>query len=187
MRCIHFKITCSQLFQTDKQPTRTFKKERHSYLFHYFLLMFLIYTLKRKFLIVKGNTFADISSQPNISSIYIVISTGLLKGSVTAERPRTLRRLRNVYGPSACGMGTGGDGGGGGERLEDGEVSFRLSDRDRERDEKSLSIMSPFDEQEEWAKISEIMASIGTGLVRESVFVTELEKEFQTRLGIYAI
>lgn len=119
-----------------------------------------------------------------INFIHIVISTGLLKGSVTAERPRTLRRLRNVYGPSACGMGTGGDGGGG-ERLEDGEVSFRLSDRDRERDEKSLSIMSPFDEQEEWAKISEIMASIGTGLVRESVFVTELEKEFQTRLGIY--
>ena len=78
-------------------------------------------------------------------------------------------------------MGTGCDGGGG-ERLEDGEVSFR-SERDRERDEKSLSIMSPFDEQEEWAKISEIMASFGTGLVRESVFVTELEKEFQTRLG----
>lgn len=58
-----------------------------------------------------------------------------------------------------------------------------MSERDRERDEKSLSIMSPFDEQEEWAKISEIMASFGTGLVRESVFVTELEKEFQTRLG----
>ncbi|XP_031838979.1 ankyrin repeat and SAM domain-containing protein 1A isoform X2 [Nomia melanderi] len=108
---------------------------------------------------------------------------GLLKGSVTAERPRTLRRLKNVYGPSACGMGAGGEGGGG-DRIEDGEVPFRLSDRDRERDEKSLSIMSPFDEQEEWAKISEIMASFGTGLVRESVFVTELEKEFQTRLGL---
>ncbi|XP_076748880.1 ankyrin repeat and SAM domain-containing protein 1A isoform X4 [Xylocopa sonorina] len=108
---------------------------------------------------------------------------GLLKGSVTAERPRTLRRLRNVYGPSACGMGAGGEGGGG-ERLEDGEVAFRLSERANERDEKSLSIMSPFDEQEEWAKISEIMASFGTGLVRESVFVTELEKEFQTRLGL---
>ncbi|KAL0128962.1 hypothetical protein PUN28_003973 [Cardiocondyla obscurior] len=81
-------------------------------------------------------------------------------------------------------MGTGGDGGGG-DRLEDGEVAFRLtSDRDRDRDEKSLSIMSPFDEQEEWAKISEIMASFGTGLVRESVFVSELEKEFQTRLGL---
>ncbi|KAG7204762.1 hypothetical protein KM043_005175 [Ampulex compressa] len=109
---------------------------------------------------------------------------GLLKGSVTAERPRTLRRLRNVYGPAACGMGTGGGEVGGGDRLEDGEVPFRISDRDRERDEKSLSIMSPFDEQEEWAKISEIMASFGTGLVRESVFVTELEKEFQTRLGL---
>lgn len=131
--------------------------------------------MKRYFIVTRGLI---------INFIHIVISTGLLKGSVTAERPRTLRRLRNVYGPSACGMGTGGDGGGG-ERLEDGEVSFRLSDRDRERDEKSLSIMSPFDEQEEWAKISEIMASIGTGLVRESVFVTELEKEFQTRLGIY--
>ncbi|XP_032687135.1 ankyrin repeat and SAM domain-containing protein 1A-like isoform X2 [Odontomachus brunneus] len=111
---------------------------------------------------------------------------GLLKGSVTAERPRTLRRLRNVYDQTACGMGTGGGGGGGdgGDRLEDGEVAFRLSDRDRDRDEKSLSIMSPFDEQEEWAKISEIMASFGTGLVRESVFVSELEKEFQTRLGL---
>lgn len=116
---------------------------------------------------------------------------GLLKGSVTAERPKTLRRLRNVYGQPACGMGTGTDGvgvggtgtGTAGERLEDGDVAFRLTDRDRERDEKSLSIMSPFDEQEEWAKISEIMASFGTGLVRESVFVTELEKEFQTRLG----
>ncbi|RLU26658.1 hypothetical protein DMN91_000455 [Ooceraea biroi] len=111
---------------------------------------------------------------------------GLLKGSVTAERPRTLRRLRNVYGPTACGMGTdGGGGGGSGDRLEDSEVAFRLSgERDRDRDEKSLSIMSPFDEQEEWAKISEIMASFGTGLVRESVFVSELEKEFQTRLGL---
>ncbi|XP_015518771.2 ankyrin repeat and sterile alpha motif domain-containing protein 1B isoform X2 [Neodiprion lecontei] len=108
---------------------------------------------------------------------------GLLKGSVTAERPRTLCRLRNVYAPAAAAMGTGADGGTG-ERLEDGEiVSFRVSDRDRERDDKSLSIMSPFDEQEEWAKINEIMASFGTGLVRESVFVTELEKEFQTRLG----
>ncbi|KAK0086930.1 hypothetical protein PV325_002140 [Microctonus aethiopoides] len=105
---------------------------------------------------------------------------GLLKGSVTAERPRTLRRLRNVYGPTgACVMGTGGDASG--ERLDDANVDNTF--RDRDRDEKSLSIMSPFDEQEEWAKISEIMASFGTGLVRESVFVNELEKEFQSRLG----
>lgn len=114
--------------------------------------------------------------------LFVCLLTGLLKGSVTAERPRTLRRLRNVYGPTgACVMGTGGDASG--ERLDDANVDNTF--RDRDRDEKSLSIMSPFDEQEEWAKISEIMASFGTGLVRESVFVNELEKEFQSRLGIF--
>ncbi|XP_011499558.1 PREDICTED: ankyrin repeat and sterile alpha motif domain-containing protein 1B-like [Ceratosolen solmsi marchali] len=51
-------------------------------------------------------------------------------------------------------------------------------------DETRLNLMSPFDEQEEWAKISEIMASFGTGLIRESIFVNELEKEFETRLGL---
>ncbi|XP_044012803.1 ankyrin repeat and SAM domain-containing protein 1A-like isoform X3 [Aphidius gifuensis] len=110
---------------------------------------------------------------------------GLLKGSVTAERPRTLRRLRNVYGQSGgCGMGTGADCTV--ERLDDNtnENTFRNNEINRDKDDnKSLSIMSPFDEQEEWAKISEIMASFGTGLVRESVFVTELEQEFQSRLG----
>lgn len=104
---------------------------------------------------------------------------------MTAERPRTLRRLRNVYGQTPCGMGTGADCAV--ERLDDGggrnDGGFRHNERERDRDDKSLSIMSPFDEQEEWAKISEIMASFGTGLVRESVFVTELEQEFQSRLG----
>ncbi|XP_057340968.1 ankyrin repeat and sterile alpha motif domain-containing protein 1B isoform X4 [Microplitis mediator] len=109
---------------------------------------------------------------------------GLLKGSVTAERPRTLRRLRNVYAP-ACVMGTGSLDSSSNDRIiEDANADPVLRDKDRDRDEKSLSIMSPFDEQEEWAKISEIMASFGTGLVRESVFVNELEKEFQSRLGI---
>lgn len=78
-------------------------------------------------------------------------------------------------------MGTGADSAGD-RNIEDGNIPFRLTDRDRDRDDKSLSIMSPFDEQEEWAKISEIMASFDTGLVRESMF-TELEREFQTRLG----
>ena len=121
------------------------------------------------------------------------VCSGLYKGSTTtstsyeagsggthhrpAERPKTLRRLKMVYDPSTASTttstttsssnGAGGlaDGGGG------------IGD--------ALAILSPFDEQEEWAKISEIMASFGTGLVRESVFVTELEKEFQERLGQY--
>lgn len=48
----------------------------------------------------------------------------------------------------------------------------------------TASVLSPFDEQEEWARISEIMATIGSGLVKESGFVSELEQEFQARLGL---
>lgn len=128
--------------------------------------------------------------------------TGLLKGSTSqgpeggsrsspAERPKTLRRLKNVYDTTS---GTNGSAG----KLDDGEEAVTKrpsascsrsggsgagsgSGIDKSQ---CLSILSPFDEQEEWAKISEIMASFGTGLVRESVFVSELEKEFQNRLGM---
>lgn len=118
--------------------------------------------------------------------MYVHVS-GLLKGSTTSgvvpdtggepkirpiERPKTLRRIRNVYENTELSATTA-------DTIEvsnDRNSSVQASD-------KSLSILSPFDEQEEWAKISEIMASFGTGLVRESVFVSELEKEFQCRLG----
>ncbi|CAL4077916.1 unnamed protein product, partial [Meganyctiphanes norvegica] len=46
------------------------------------------------------------------------------------------------------------------------------------------SLLSPLDEAEEWARINDIMASFGSGLARESVFMAELEHEFQTRLGL---
>ena len=46
-------------------------------------------------------------------------------------------------------------------------------------------MLSPLEEAEEWAKIQDIMASIGSGVVRESVFMAELEHEFQQRLGLY--
>ena len=127
--------------------------------------------------------------------------TGLLKGSTSqgpdgglrsspAERPKTLRRLKNVYDTTS---GTNGSAG----KLDDGEDavtkrppascsrsggSGAVSGSGVDKSQ-CLSILSPFDEQEEWAKISEIMASFGSGLVRESVFVSELEKEFQNRLG----
>lgn len=50
--------------------------------------------------------------------------------------------------------------------------------------ERSVNMMSPFDEQEEWAKISEIMESFGSGIARESVFVNDIENEFKQRLGL---
>ncbi|XP_073999351.1 ankyrin repeat and SAM domain-containing protein 1A-like isoform X3 [Rhodnius prolixus] len=101
---------------------------------------------------------------------------GLLKGSTRIEtrleRPKTLRKLKNVYlesGNTGSGQGS--------SNIEMGTTSETTT-------EEKASLLSPLDEQEEWAKISEIMASFGSGLVRESVFVSELEKEFQARLGL---
>lgn len=53
--------------------------------------------------------------------------------------------------------------------------------------ERSVNMMSPFDEQEEWAKISEIMESFGSGIARESVFVNDIENEFRQRLGLSSV
>jgi hypothetical protein len=50
--------------------------------------------------------------------------------------------------------------------------------------ERGVNMMSPFDEQEEWAKINEIMESFGSGIARESVFVNDIENEFKQRLGL---
>jgi hypothetical protein len=85
------------------------------------------------------------------------------------ERPTTLKQIQNVYET---------------HKAADVEVPDQGRHGSQGVVDKSLAILSPFDEQEEWAKISEIMASFGTGLVRESVFVTELEQEFQSRLGM---
>ncbi|CAH1958287.1 unnamed protein product [Acanthoscelides obtectus] len=107
---------------------------------------------------------------------------GLIKGSsnkvlesinsnTPVERPKTLKKLKRVYDHNSDGFKS---------------ESEKSSGSDREFDNKEnrerVSALSPFDEQEEWAKIQEIMASFGTGVVRESVFVAELEKEFQSRL-----
>lgn len=47
----------------------------------------------------------------------------------------------------------------------------------------SSTMLSPFDEQEEWAKISDLITNLGSGNAKESM-CNELEKEFQARLGI---
>lgn len=109
---------------------------------------------------------------------FVLYLTGLFKGSTSqlmeatqrvspAERPKTLRKLKNVYENVTNDV-----------RYEDSNSKPATSATD-----KSLSILSPFDEQEEWAKISEIMASFSSGLVRDSIFVAEMEREIQARLG----
>uniref|UniRef100_A0A8D9B6D7 Ankyrin repeat and sterile alpha motif domain-containing protein 1B n=1 Tax=Cacopsylla melanoneura TaxID=428564 RepID=A0A8D9B6D7_9HEMI len=99
---------------------------------------------------------------------------GLLKGSVVdkpssstttnkAERPTSLNQLKSVYD----------------------DTTPQPPSSATESNAGAASVLSPFDEQEEWARISEIMATFGTGLVKESTgFVTELEQEFQARLGL---
>ncbi|CAB3359795.1 Hypothetical predicted protein [Cloeon dipterum] len=131
-----------------------------------------------------GSLSSNLSSDKSIDFVEEFVGdapfAGLLKGSVPpskveamavdfgrpVERPKTLNQIQNAY-----------------EVPKIEEVDSEEGRKSAQAD-KSLSILSPFDEQEEWAKISEIMASFGTGLVRESVFVTELEQEFQTRLGL---
>lgn len=110
-----------------------------------------------------------------------------------AERPKTLRKLKSVYDasptepppPPPTNLSSNGQAP---ERNVNGvedEVRRRSNTTSSTQSgDKSLSILSPFDEQEEWAKISEIMASFGSKLVRESVFVSELEQEFTSRLGL---
>lgn len=111
------------------------------------------------------------------------IAVGLIKGSTRVlenlsnniqqpvERPKTLKKLKLVYENS---------------KSDYNKTSSNSSSSEKETENKEnkerMSALSPFDEQEEWAKIQEIMASFGTGIVRESVFVAELEKEFQSRL-----
>lgn len=46
------------------------------------------------------------------------------------------------------------------------------------------SVLSPFDEQEEWAKISEIMASFGAGLLKDTTLVSDIENDIETRFTI---
>lgn len=46
------------------------------------------------------------------------------------------------------------------------------------------SVLSPFDEQEEWAKISEIMASFGAGLLKDSTLVSDIENDIESRFTL---
>lgn len=95
-----------------------------------------------------------------------------INSNTPAERPKTLKKLKRVYDT------TNGDS----SKREIEKSTTSEKEFDNKENRERVSALSPFDEQEEWVKIQEIMASFGTGIVRESVFVAELEKEFQSRL-----
>lgn len=95
-----------------------------------------------------------------------------INSNTPAERPKTLKKLKRVYDNSNND----------GPKSDNEKSSSSEKESDNKENKERVTALSPFDEQEEWAKIQEIMASFGTGIVRESVFVAELEKEFQSRL-----
>lgn len=97
---------------------------------------------------------------------------GNITCNTPAERPKTLKKLKRVYEIASNEA----------VKSDNEKSSSSEKESDNKENKERISALSPFDEQEEWAKIQEIMASFGTGIVRESVFVAELEKEFQNRL-----
>jgi hypothetical protein len=95
-----------------------------------------------------------------------------ISSNTPAERPKTLKKLKRVYENTTSEA----------PKSDNEKSSSSEKESENKENKERVSALSPFDEQEEWAKIQEIMASFGTGIVRESVFVAELEKEFQSRL-----
>lgn len=129
---------------------------------------------------------------------------GLFKGSVTPhsqtaphyakiEKPATFGQFKNVCSPndyvvSSCQDSSENDysatvrassSGGSTAATNKSVVTTSTNGTDKSS---SMSFHSPFDEQEEWAKISEIMASFSNGIDQKSI-VSELEQEFESRLG----
>ncbi|RZC35761.1 ankyrin repeat and sterile alpha motif domain-containing protein 1B, partial [Asbolus verrucosus] len=147
---------------------------------------------EEEFLLICDESSGSLSSSVSLSdrSVDNIIEeyhsdapfAGLIKGSTRvlenissntpAERPKTLKKLKRVYDNSTSDV----------LKSDNEKSSSSEKESDNKENKERVSALSPFDEQEEWAKIQEIMASFGTGIVRESVFVAELEKEFQNRL-----
>jgi hypothetical protein len=87
-----------------------------------------------------------------------------ISSNTPAERPKTLKKLKRVYENTTSEA----------PKSDNEKSSSSEKESENKENKERVSALSPFDEQEEWAKIQEIMASFGTGIVRESVFVAEL-------------
>lgn len=83
-----------------------------------------------------------------------------------AERPTTLFKLSLAAAPTSNG----------GSTTNGGATSQSTAGTAAAAAAASAANLSPFDEQEEWAKISEIMATFGTDAIQDSVFATDEER-----------
>ncbi|CAM1308000.1 ANKS1A (predicted) [Pycnogonum litorale] len=66
------------------------------------------------------------------------------------------------------------------------ESSNNNNNNHRNNSNNNVTIMSPFDENAEWAEIADIFASFGSGIARESVFMRDMEDKFASTLSLGA-
>ncbi|XP_022254556.1 uncharacterized protein LOC106470250 isoform X3 [Limulus polyphemus] len=104
-----------------------------------------------------------------------VSNTQLTPPPPPPRRTAISRRSRNIYENVGIKMESGGRSR---PNLQDPSEGGRDDNRN------SLSVMSPFDENAEWAEIADIMASFGSGIARESVFSNEMEEHFTNVLTL---
>ncbi|XP_013772275.1 ankyrin repeat and SAM domain-containing protein 1A-like isoform X2 [Limulus polyphemus] len=94
--------------------------------------------------------------------------------SPPSRKPPIPRKPRNIYENIGIQM----------ESIEKSNVVSESSTDGKFDNQNSLSVMSPFDENAEWAEIANIMASFGSGIAQESVFTSEMEEHFTNVLSL---
>lgn len=68
--------------------------------------------------------------------------------------------------------------------TDNGRINKCRSSSGQRRPANSLCVLSPFDEQEEWIKILEILSSCNSGFEDgDSNLVDAVQREFQNRIG----
>ncbi|XP_013778899.1 uncharacterized protein LOC106463417 isoform X2 [Limulus polyphemus] len=93
---------------------------------------------------------------------------------IPSKKPPIPRKPRNIYEDVGIEM----------EGVGKSKVVLQSSSESKGDSRNSLSVMSPFDENAEWAEIADIMASFGSGIARESLFSSEMEEHFTNALSL---
>ncbi|XP_076334831.1 uncharacterized protein LOC143238461 isoform X4 [Tachypleus tridentatus] len=93
---------------------------------------------------------------------------------IPSRKPPIPRKPRNIYEDVGIEM----------EGVGKSKVVLQSSSEGKGDSRNSLSVMSPFDENAEWAEIADIMASFGSGIARESLFSSEMEEHFTSALTL---
>lgn len=127
-----------------------------------------------------AKTFREMELKNMFINNFPFIPTGLFKGSTIAlNNANNALNLQLSCAKSQQNQSKTSDND---DLMISGDNNVDTKNTLSQSDKNNLGMLSPFDEYEEWAKISEIMASFGSSIVRESVFVNEIENDFKSLL-----